>query len=125
MRSKTTARPLALAKSFDLILVPTNFPLSPKNPEKSGETGRTGRTGQTGQTGQTGRTGRTGQTGETGRTGRTGRRQQPPAATAKSFDLILVPTNFPLSPKMSNFSNHGGLPAQRKMSGEEAINDYA
>ena len=27
--------------------------------------------------------------------------------------------------RMSNFSNHGGLPAQRKMSGEEAINDYA
>ena len=85
MRSKTTARPLALAKSFDLILAPTNFPLSPKNPEKSGETGRTGRTGQTGQT------------GETGETGRTGRRQQPPAALARSFDLILVPTNYPLS----------------------------
>ena len=92
------------------MLVPTNFPLSPKNPEKSGETGRTGRTERTGQTGQT---------------GRTGRRQQPPAALAKSFDLILVPTNFPQSPRMSNFSNHGGFPAQRKMSGDEAINDYA
>lgn len=29
------------------------------------------------------------------------------------------------APRMSNFSNHGGLPAQRKMSGDEAINDYA
>ena len=116
MRSKTTARPLALAKSFDLMLVPTNFPQSPKNPEKSGETGRTGRTGQTGETGRT---------GQTGETGRTGRRQQPPAALAKSFDLILVPTNFPQSRRMSNFSNHGGLPAQRKMSGDEAINNYA
>ena len=75
---------------FDLT-AHTFYRVSPKNPEKSGETGRTGQTGQTGQTG------RTGETGETGETGRTGRRQQPPAALARSFDLILVPTNYPLS----------------------------